>query len=174
METAKAISSTAECEATIIMLNKAYADEWLAFMQYTAAAKLVKGIIRKDVEEQLLEHANEELEHAHKLSRRIIQMGGTILQSPEDFISEANCSFMKVTDSCVMAVVEQTIASERCAIAVYKRLMEQTHGRDQVTYHLVMGILNDELEHEEEFCNFKEDLELFVLKLKNGKCHLIV
>ncbi len=36
--------------ATVIqMLNRAYADELLAFLQYWTAAKLVKGIIRNDL-----------------------------------------------------------------------------------------------------------------------------
>ena len=92
MENVKAISSTAECEAIVKMLNKAYADEWMAFMQYTTAAKLVKGIIRLEVAGQLEEHAREEFEHAEKLAKRIIQLGGTILLTPEELISEANCS----------------------------------------------------------------------------------
>ena len=46
------------------LLNKAYADEWLAYYQYWVGAKVAKGIMREPVANELMEHANEELEHA--------------------------------------------------------------------------------------------------------------
>ncbi len=113
----------------------------------------------------------EEFEHADKLSVRILQLGGEILKTPEEIIGSANCNFIKTCDPCAYHVVEQTISSERCAIAVYKKIMDETHGKDQVTYHLAMSILQEELDHEEEFQNFKEDLELLMEKGKNLCTH---
>ena len=154
--------------ATVVqMLNRAYADEWLAFMQYWTAAKLVKGITRNELQKELTQHAAEEFEHADRLATRILQLGGEILKSPEEILSSANCGFIKTNDPCTYHVVEQTIASERCAIAVYKKIMDETHGKDQITYHLAMQILQEELDHEEEFQNFKEDLDLLMEKSKN-------
>ena len=55
----------------IELLNKAYADELIAYFYYKTAAMLVKGIHAKTVAEQLEEIANEELEHSEELAERI-------------------------------------------------------------------------------------------------------
>ena len=46
------------------MLNRAFADEWLAYYQYWMGAKLVKGPMKDAVASELLIHASEELLHA--------------------------------------------------------------------------------------------------------------
>ena len=59
------------------MLNQALAEEWLAYYQYWVGARVMEGPMRSEIESELLEHADEELEHAEKLITRIIQLGGT-------------------------------------------------------------------------------------------------
>ena len=54
------------------ILNRAFADEWLAYYQYWLGAKLVKGPMKDAVAAELLLHANEELAHADSLALRII------------------------------------------------------------------------------------------------------
>jgi bacterioferritin len=34
---------------------------------------------------------------------------------------------------------------------VYNKLAEKTHGKDPITYNLVVHILTEEVEHEDEF-----------------------
>ena len=46
-----------DVDALITMLNKAYADEWLAYYQYWIGAKVAKGIPREAVVAELLQHA---------------------------------------------------------------------------------------------------------------------
>ena len=48
-------------------LNKALADEWLAYYQYWIGAKVAVGQMRNAVVAELEEHASEELEHAGML-----------------------------------------------------------------------------------------------------------
>ncbi len=60
----------------IELLNKAYADELIAYFYYKTAAMLVKGIHANTIADQLIEIANEELEHSEELAERIIQLGG--------------------------------------------------------------------------------------------------
>ena len=45
------------------MLNKALADEWLAYYQYWLGAKIVKGPMKDAVAAELILHATEELSH---------------------------------------------------------------------------------------------------------------
>ena len=60
-------------------LNEALAEEWLAFYQYWVGARLIEGPMRSEIEPELIEHANEEYEHAIMVADRIVQLGGTPL-----------------------------------------------------------------------------------------------
>ena len=64
------------------LLNKAFADEWLAYYQYWLGSKVVAGPMKDAVIAELLQHAADELRHADMVTTRIIQLGGTPLISP--------------------------------------------------------------------------------------------
>ncbi|MCD6079878.1 MAG: ferritin, partial [Candidatus Omnitrophica bacterium] len=53
-----------DVEKLIELLNKAYADEWLAYYQYWIGAKVAEGMMRGAVVQELEEHAQDELRHA--------------------------------------------------------------------------------------------------------------
>lgn len=146
-------------EQIIEKLNKALADEWLAYYQYWVGSKVVKGPLRGPVSAELSEHAGEELAHAEKLAERIIQLGGVPLLKPEDWLKMTNCGYDAPENPSVSAVLEQNIKGEQCAIEVYKNLLHELEDKDVVTYHLILEILEDEIEHEEDLENLKEDLE---------------
>lgn len=142
----------------IELLNKAFADEWLAYYQYWVGAKVVKGPMRGQVTSELEEHAGEELEHAQMLIERITQLGGTPILNPEDWYRMTNCGYDVPTDPFVVPVLEQNIKGEQCAIEVYNKLLEITKDKDPVTYHMALEILEDEVEHEEDLQAILADL----------------
>ena len=74
------------------LLNRAYADEWLAYYQYWLGAKLAKGPMKEAVMAELLQHAADELRHADMVSNRIIQLGGTPVLDPSEWKERTNCS----------------------------------------------------------------------------------
>ncbi len=141
-------------------LNKALADEWLAYYQYWIGAKVAKGPMRGAVVAELEEHASEELEHAGQLVERIIQLGGTPVLSPEDWYKVTNCGYDAPSDTKVQKLLEQNIQGEQCAIEVYQKLSKMFKDKDSITYQLVLEILEDEVEHEEDLEALLEDMEL--------------
>ena len=141
------------------LLNAALADEWLAYYQYWLGAKVVKGPMKDAVASELLIHATEELGHADLLAMRIIQLGGTPLLSPAKWFTETNCGYDVPEDPFVKEILDQNIAGERCAISVYQKLLSTTKEADPITYNTVLGILADEVEHEEDLQSLAEDLE---------------
>jgi bacterioferritin len=143
----------------IELLNKAFADEWLAYYQYWVGAKVVRGPMRGVVEAELEEHAQDELKHAGMLTERMIQLGGTPILKPQDWYKMTNCGYDAPEDSSVRAVLEQNIKGEQCAIEVYKRLIETTKDKDPITYNMALEILKDEIEHEEDLQTILEDME---------------
>lgn len=139
-------------------LNKALADEWLAYYQYWIGAKVAKGPMRGAVATELEEHAKEELGHAEKLVERIIQLGGVPILNPQDWFKMTNCGYEVPEDPNVKRLLEQNIKGEQCAITVYQALAEMVKDKDFVTFKLILDILTDEVEHEEDLQNLLEDL----------------
>ncbi len=142
------------------MLNKAFADEWLAYYQYWLGAKLAKGPMREAVAAELLQHATEELGHAELLSLRIIQLGGTPPLSPKAWYEMSNCGYEPPEDPYVETLLEQNIRGEQCAIEVYRQMAEATKDADPITYNLAVQIMADEVEHEEDLEALVEDISL--------------
>ena len=144
------------------LLNRAFADEWLAHYQYWLGAKVIKGPMKEAVIAELIQHAADELRHAEMLTTRIIQLGGTPVTEPRKWYEVSNCGYDSPEDPFVRTILEQNIKGEQCAITVYKSLMEKTAGKDPVTYNLVLQILQDEVEHEEDLQSLLEDLDLML------------
>ena len=148
-----------DVDELVASLNKAFADEWLAYYQYWIGALIVKGPMKEAAIAELTEHATDELRHAQMLAGRIIQLGGTPVTDPADWNKASNCAYLNPADPYIKEIIEQGVEGERCAIDVYTRLMKTTEGKDPITYQLVLSILQDEVEHEEDFQSLLEDLE---------------
>jgi bacterioferritin len=144
----------------IELLNKALADEWLAYYQYWIGAKVIKGPMREAATAELIEHANDELRHADMVSNRIVQLGGTPVLSPQEWYEITNCGYDAPEDSFVKKILEQNIKGEQCAIQVYSNILEKVKDKDPVTYEIVLQILTDEIEHEDDLQAVMEDIEL--------------
>ena len=156
-------------EDVIVLLNKAYADEWLAYYQYFIGAKVIRGIMKDSAIAELTQHAADELRHATMVADRIIQLGGTPLLSPKEWYDHTNCGYEAPIDSDVMAILDQNIQGERCAIDVYSRLVEATKDKDIVTYNIVTQILTDEVEHEEDLQSLYEDIQEMISRYRGEK-----
>ena len=138
----------------IRLLNKAYADELIAYFYYKTAALLVKGIHAKTVAEQLEEIAKEELEHSEELADRIIQLGGEPLDDWDKIKKNANYPKVDLPKdrSDYAGILKSVHVAEQGAIGVYDDLMKflQSHTKDPVTWHLIRHIMGEEMHHEEE------------------------
>ena len=148
----------------INILNRALADEWLAYYQYWIGAKVVKGPMKDAVIAELDLHATEELAHAVLLTTRIVQLGGTPVLSPAEWMKITNCGYDAPEDPYVGKVLEQNIKGEQCAIKTYNHLLDLTREGDPVSYNMILGILSQEVEHEEDLDALREDLELMLTR----------
>ena len=147
-------------------LNKAYADEWLAYYQYFIEAKVIKGIMKDAAIVELQQHATDELRHANMISDRILQLGGTPLLNPQEWFTHTNCGYEEPHNIDVVSILEDSIKGEQCAISVYSDLADLTKDKDIVTYDIVSNILADEVEHEEDLQALFDDITEFVSDLK--------
>ena len=157
-----------EISEIITLLNKAYADEWLAYYQYFIEAKVVKGIMKDAAIAELTQHATDELRHANMVADRIIQLGGTPLLHPQDWFKHTNCGYDEPKEFDVVKILEDSIKGEQCAISVYSKLADMTKDKDIVTYDIVSSILADEVEHEEDLQSLHDDITEFIADIQKN------
>ncbi len=157
-----------EINEIITTLNKAYADEWLAYYQYFIEAKVIKGIMKDAAIAELTQHATDELRHANMVADRILQLGGTPLLHPQEWFTHTNCGYEEPKDFDVVSILEDSIKGEQCAISVYSQLADMTRNKDIVTYDIVSEILADEVEHEEDLQALHDDITEFIADLKKS------
>lgn len=157
-----------EASEVINLLNRAYADEWLAYYQYFIESKVVKGIMKDAAIAELDQHAADELRHANMVADRILQLGGTPLLHPKEWLEQTNCGYDAPENPNVLSVLDDAIKGEQCAIATYNNILEITYEKDIITYDIVSSILADEVEHEEDLQALYEDIQEFVDDIKKN------
>ncbi len=147
-------------------LNKAYCDEWLAYIQYMEGAQIASGMPRVSLVAEMEEHAQEELDHAKKLAKRIIELGGTPIIEPKTWYKYSTCGYEAPKDNDARIILEQNLRSERCAIHVYNKLIKRLDGRDPITNKLLVKILEEEIEHEQDLEDIWEDVKSLTFNKK--------
>jgi len=157
-----------EVSEVITLLNKAYADEWLAYYQYFIEAKVIKGIMKDAAIAELNQHATDELRHANLIADRILQLGGTPLLNPKEWFTHTNCGYEEPKNFDVVAILEDSIKGEQCAITTYANISDIVKDKDIVTYDIVSQILADEVEHEEDLQALHDDISDFVTSIKQN------
>lgn len=151
-----------DVDMIVTLLEKAFADEWLAYYQYWIGAKVVRGPMKEGVIAELVQHAADELRHATMVADRITQLGGTPLTHPAKWLEMTNCGYDAPDDPFVKTIIDQNIKGEQCAISVYQNLLKVTRDVDFVTYNMVLQIIQDEVEHEEDLRALGEDFDLMM------------
>lgn len=147
------------------LLNIAFSEEWLAYYQYWIGAQVAKGPMRKVIADEFMDHAKEELEHAQKVCDRIIQLGGTPVLDPDEWKKHALCQYDAPTDEYIMALLEDNLKAERCAIGRYQQICEACmSGKDIETFHVSRHILSEEIDHE-------QDIEDYIADIQSGMEH---
>lgn len=157
-----------EAKTVYDLLNKAYCDEWLAYYQYFVESKVVKGLMKDSAIAELTQHAADELRHATMVCDRIIQLGGTPILHPSDWVKHANCGYEAPENPDVREILQQAIKGEQCAIEVYSNILDLTREKDIITYDMVSQILADEVEHEEDLQALFDDIQEFIDQFKNA------
>ena len=135
-------------------LNRAYADEWLAAYAYNYMGQVVTGRpAAKHLAELLKDTSKDELEHQEELAGRITTLGGKPVLDISKLVESSNAGYPlpPVDEKDFEGIIKTVIAAERDAIEVYNKLVKKTHSKDPITYALILHILEEEVEHENEF-----------------------
>jgi bacterioferritin len=142
----------------IKQLRTAFADEMNAAYQYWVGVKIARGLNRAATIEELMQHAQEELNHANMIAERLIQLDSSPIMYPEEWSKIGTCKYDSIKSNEVAKIITENITGERCAIKFYNDLLKKVYGKDFITYEMVTKILADEVEHEQDLITLQEDL----------------
>ena len=150
----------ADVNEVIEDLLKAYADEWLAHYQYWVAAQWISGIDADTLKPVLLKQSEDELKHAEKLARRIMQLGGKPILDFNELMKRSGCGYIPPPEdpTNLKQLIEDVLKAERCAIQFYSKMVEKYRQTDVVTHEIFEELLEDEVDDEEEWERFLQKL----------------
>jgi bacterioferritin len=134
-------------EKVLKELNHALTTEYQAVIQYLTHAAIAKGM-DSDTVINLLKHiAEEEMKHAEILRERIFWLGGTPTMDVDKRILVKDMKQM----------LKVNAKAEEDAIKMYKGILKMLNHIDDIQlYEAIEEILEDEIEHWEEFTRLQD------------------
>ena len=163
-ETVSILKGKLDVDNLLSQLNAALSEEWLAYYQYWVGALVAEGAMRRDVQDEFEEHAEEERAHAQLLADRIIELEGIPVLDPKKWFELARCKYDAPTAFDTVSLLKQNIDSERCAILRYQEIAQFTNGLDYTTCDIAKHILAEEEEREQDL----QDYLLDIAKMKES------
>jgi bacterioferritin len=110
------------------------------------------------------------MKHAKKLAERIAELGGIETADPMEFVmlSPLKRFSMLSSTSDVKVILSYILEQEQTIIRKYGDFMIKIRDKDDLTYHLLREILEDEIRRESEieaiFINSSGDLETNIMQ----------
>lgn len=139
----------------IRLLNEALATELVCVLRYKRHFFMAKGIHAEPVKAEFLAHAGEEMLHADRLAKRIIELGGEPNFSPDGLSSRSHAEY--VEGDTLDSMIKENLIAERIAIESYREMIVYLADHDPTTQRLLKDILAAEEEHAEDLASLLED-----------------
>jgi len=141
-------SYQADREAVCQILNEVLATETVCTLRYRNHYFMARGVHAPGVEQEFLEHANEEQMHADKVAKRITELGGEPNLDPEGLATRSHAQYG--TGESLMDMIKEDLIAERIAIATYSEIIRWLGNDDPTTRRLMEEILTNEEEHADD------------------------
>lgn len=139
----------------VALLNGALATELVCALRYRRHHFTADGLAAPKIAEEFLVHANQELAHADRLARRIVQLGGKPDFAPDSLLERSHAGYDESLD--LKAMMRADLVAERVAIESYSQMIALMRAKDPATRRLLEDILSDEQEHAEELKSWLAD-----------------
>ncbi|MFZ5478303.1 MAG: ferritin-like domain-containing protein [Myxococcota bacterium] len=144
----------ADVEVVIRLLNEALATELVCVLRYKRHYYMADGIHAKPVQQEFLEHANEEQLHADQIAERIVELGGAPDFSPAGLLSRSHAEYVEGND--LIEMITEDLVAERIAIDSYREMIGYLGPRDPTTRRMLEGILAVEEQHAHDLVQMLE------------------
>ena len=137
------------------LLNDALATELVCVLRYKRHHYTAHGLASPRIAEEFAVHAAEEMAHADRLARRIVQLGGQPDFAPDTLTHRSHAAYDDA--GALKAMIQSNLTAERVAIESYSQLVRLVGDRDPTTRRLLEDILGDEQRHAEELLGWLRD-----------------
>ncbi len=142
-------------ESIIKLLNDSLATELVCVLRYKRHHFMASGLSSPKIAEEFMVHAKEESEHADRIAKRIVQLGGEPDFSPSTLLERSHADYDESND--LKTMIRVNLVAERVAVETYRQMIRLIGDIDSTTRRLLEDILADEEEHAEELSDWMED-----------------
>jgi bacterioferritin len=132
----------------VTLLNGALATELVCVLRYKRHHYTVHGLASPQIAQEFAVRAGEEMVHADRLAKRIVQLGGQPDFDPETLTHRSHADYDARLD--LKAMIEANLAAELVAIESYGQMVRLVGDRDPSTRRLLEDLLADEQRHANE------------------------
>ncbi len=137
------------------LLNDALATELVCVLRYKRHHFTAHGLASPSIAEEFAVHAIEEMGHADRLARRIVQLGGEPDFCPETLLPRSHAGYDSTLE--LASMIRANLIAERVAVESYSQLVRLIGDRDPTTRRLLEDILADEQRHADELQGWLAD-----------------
>ena len=141
-------SYRADRTKVIDVLNEVLATETVCTLRYRSHYFMAKGIHSSGVEDEFLEHARQEQDHADQVAKRITELGGRPNLDPEGLAARSHAQYGEGED--LEEMIKEDLVAERIAIATYSEIVRWLGNDDPTTRRMMEEILATEEEHADD------------------------
>jgi len=141
-------SYQADREKVIEVLNEVLATETVCTLRYRNHYFMARGIHATGVEEEFLEHANQEQQHADMVAKRICELGGTPNLDPAGLATRSHAQYGE--GGSLDEMIREDLVAERIAVATYSEIIRWLANDDPTTRRMMEEILATEEEHADD------------------------
>ena len=132
----------------IEVLNEVLATETVCTLRYRNHYFMARGIHATGVEDEFLEHAQQEQQHADMVAKRITELGGSPNLSPEGLATRSHAQYGE--GETLEEMIREDLVAERIAIATYSEIIRWLANDDPTTRRMMEEILATEEEHADD------------------------
>jgi bacterioferritin len=150
-EGAVTASYQADRERVVEVLNEVLATETVCVLRYKSHYFMAKGVHSPGIEDEFLEHAQEEQAHADRVAKRITELGGTPNLNPEGLASRSHAQYG--IGETLLDMVKEDLIAERIAIATYSEIVRWLGNDDPTTRRMMEELLAKEEEHADDMAS---------------------
>src|ERR671918_2491424 len=141
-----------EVQEVIDTLDSFHALSWVVTLFSLGLKNRLEGEAVLLLSKELEDKAEESMKHAKKLAERIAELGGTETADPTEFVmlSPLKRFSMPSSTSDVKVILSYILEQEQSIIRKYGDFMIKIRDKDDLTYHVLREILEDEVRRESE------------------------
>ena len=138
----------ADKEKVIAVLNEVLATETVCVLRYRNHYFVAQGVHAPAIEQEFLEHSNEEQAHADRVAKRITELGGKPNLNPEGMATRSHAAYG--TGETLHELIKEDLIAERIAVQTYAEIIRWIGSDDPTTRRIMEELLAKEEEHADD------------------------